>query len=132
MKVEYPAGILQPTIANRFIFRIHCDNKEVENAFTRQVVSVSLDYVNKELTVVIEQDRVTTTIHEMLFNWANSKLNMFLELVDGEAIAETALQITGKMKRHTFDLDYASRSHSAKHLIVFSIDRLIPYETNRG
>ena len=130
MKVEYPVGILQPTIANRFIFRIHCNNKEVENAFTRQVVSVSLDYVNKELTLVIEQDRVSTTIHEMLFNWADSKLDMFLELVDAALNADTALQITGNMKRHTFDLDYASPGRSAKHLVVFSMDRLIQYETN--
>ena len=139
---EYPAGIWMPLLKNRFIVRFDCDR---EQALQRQLVSCKIDYVNKELTVEIEQDSISTIIHDILFNlisgssaltdqpvkrFDRSVVNIFVEPVrqDGEdTMRDSSLQFRTRIKAHTFELAYAD-SGTTNHTIVFSIENMIPYE----
>ncbi len=129
---EYPAGIWQPLLKNRFTVRFDCDR---EQALQRQLVSCKIDYVNKELTVEIEQDAISTIIHDILFNLSDglkmynrSVVNIFVEPIrQDESVCDSALQFRTRIKAHNFELAYADNG-TTNHTIVFSIENLIPYE----
>ena len=121
-------GILQPLLQHKWQLQIKHPDKDVQNLISRQVTKCSIDYVERTLSVSVEQDTISTTLHEV-FNELGRMPKVctvsIQPLCDDKPTS--GIEIFGKLISHNFKLDY-SKCAVAQHDLVFSISNLACYE----
>ncbi len=129
-KATIGMGILAPQLSYRWRLRFPGNTLTTEehNRVACQALSVNVDYAKRELTIVLQQDAITTLLHEAIIKMFDK--NTVVLHVDGIHAAteepEYILEYTCKAKEHSFKLDYASNK-IANHHIVLDIVSFLPY-----
>jgi hypothetical protein len=118
-------GILQPQLANRF--RVLIEGRC--NPFTLQVISCSIDYLNRTVTIVIQQPLINRGIHEQIYNICKYGETVYVDQLAGDGKSACRLKFShAEVKYHEFSLDYA-KSCTADHTLVFKFSdfSVIPF-----
>ena len=92
-----------------------------------QVISVTVNYKAKTLTIKLEQNLSSMDMHMAISNMIHRLVPVCVDTMDGQENIGCAIQYNCRMADHTFELNYAN-SGAAQHVIVFDIKEMIQYE----
>ncbi len=125
-------GILMPQLKHQWRIRFAGQNipfsAEQKQMLAMQTMACSMDYHLKTLSIVIEQDRFTSYLHNMVKRFSalskttttTSKISFMVDMLDGNNETLKSFSFEGCILiAHLFDLDYTD-SGSARHKIKFS------------
>lgn len=111
------AGILMPNIAHRFMLGFQFNiSKETSDYLSRQTINCKMDYLNKTVTVDIEQPASIPDFHDILFDIINDSST-------GRLVVQTEHYnlslINCRCINHQLDFDYAE-SAAVTHKLKFA------------
>lgn len=114
------SGILMPNIAHRFMLEFRFNNsKETSDYLSRQVVNCKMNYLNKIVTVDIEQPASIPDFHDVLFE------DIAHSTITGTLVVQTThynLSLIGcRCIDHQLDFDY-SDSAAVTHRLKFEFN----------
>jgi len=119
MTTTIVTGLLQPAQKNRFRFLL--DN---EDAISNQVVSLSLDIVNRTFVVTVQQPVEGQHIFDMIHRitagkYKTTRVPFNIDILDSNCETMSRVQGYAKLIKHSMDLDYGS-SKVVLHKLTFS------------
>ena len=129
-KATIGMGILAPQLSYRWRLRFPGNTLTTEehNRVACQALSVNIDYAKRELTIELQQDAITTLLHEAIIKMFDKNTVVLhvdgLDGTSGEPLY--ILEYTCKAKEHNFKFDYASNKVACHH-IVLDIVSFLPY-----
>ena len=107
-----------PAEAHRFRFRIESDTDMI---VTKEVISVTADYLNKEITVLLRQPRTSPDLHDFLIKQAEHEQLVFIDTMTGQTDLPSLIQqFHVQLIEHKYHLTYEA-DDVAQHLLVFKI-----------
>jgi len=126
------AGILMPLLKHRWRLRFTGNKSlfsdDILHMMAMQITSCSVDYHLNVLKVVIEQDLITSHLHDFAKRLSSltkvdksaDGISFVLDLMDGSENVIHSYQFTGcTLIGHVFELDYAD-SGAVDHKFKFS------------
>ncbi len=129
-------GILMPQSKNRFRLTFTGNKSlfpdDAIHIMTLQTISCSYDYHLKVLNVILEQDRYSSKLHDLVKqfsalskNTANAdNISFVVEMLNTDDTVLHAFKFEGcSLIRHLFELDYAANA-AAQHELKFSFKSL--------
>ncbi len=129
---ELSSGILMPLLKNRWRLRFTGNKSlfsdDILHMMAIQIVSCSVDYHLNVLKVAIEQDLITSRLHDFAKRLSSlakvdksaDGISFVLDLMDGSENVIHSYQFTGcTLIGHVFELDYAD-SGAVDHQFKFS------------
>ena len=128
-------GILQPQLQHRWRLRVpgNTVTEEEHHRIVCAALSVDIDYLKRELVIILQQDAITTTLHEAVMKLMGR--DFFIIHIDSlngmDANPNYMLEFSCKPKFHKFSFDYSGNG-IANHKIVLDIESLLPYNSKEG
>lgn len=119
-------GILHPLLANRFrvLFNSRNFSQNDHRELTMQIVRITTDFKNKQLTFSVEQS-ITGEVLELMQDLVLYPGRIVVQAMDGNEGVISAIEYSElKTISHEFKLDYASPSKCAMHEVIMSFDRM--------
>lgn len=114
-------GILQPTMTNKFRFRI--GDSDRFNLLTAQTTRLDVNMVKREIKVWVEQPAVVCQdLLDMVEDLVRDNYVAYIELLDGCTGVTGQIKCFTKLLNHSLKLDYAV-SGIATHELTFSYTR---------
>jgi len=115
-------GILIPDLKYRFRVRYPHDgrfNREGGDVLTRQTCNCEIDYVNKTITLKLEQPAALGEMHDLITYLIDSPSALIVESMAGDGEPNYAITFSlCQCVEHEYRLDYAF-SEAASHELIF-------------
>ena len=118
--LKIPDGLLYiPAEAHKFRFTIKSD---IDCLIPKQVISVNTDYVNREITVIIQQPRSVPALQAYLLEQCQHPQIISITTMTGHDMDPEAMTLDFhvEIKEHKYFLTYEA-DDIAQHVIVFKI-----------
>jgi len=125
-------GILIPQLQHQWRLRFIGNNIPFTDTerqlISMQIISCGIDYHLKTLSMVLEQNRYTSDLHDIVkklstlakSDVASNRISFIVDFLDGNNETHQSFKFEGcALIAHEFDLNYAV-SDTAKHKIKFS------------
>jgi len=116
---EISPGILIPDFTNRFRVRFSNPNKDMAHFLTSNVTKCNIDYVEKILSINIQQPASQPAMHDIVADMTESANNINVESIAGDGNTNYRIILLSCVCiKHDYLLDY-SISEVAAHKLEF-------------